>query len=96
MRPGMTVRPRRSITRVDGPANFRTSSVDPVAVIRPSVTASPIATVERESSVTILPLIRMVSGACAEAGTAMLTTRTSRQRARMPANCNWVAGWLGG
>src|SRR6187455_812271 len=94
MSPGMTVRPRRSITRVDGPANSRTSSVDPVAVIRPAVTASPIATVERESSVMILPLIRIVSGACAEAGTAMLTTRASRQSARMPANCNWVAGWL--
>ena len=43
MSPGMTVRPPRSMTRVDGPASFRTSSFDPAAAIRPLVIASPIA-----------------------------------------------------
>ena len=62
IRPGITVRPSRSITRVCGPASLRTSAVVPVAAMRPSRMASAWRTDACESTVRILPLMRIVSG----------------------------------
>ena len=79
MSPGMTVRPPRSMTRVAGPASFRTSSDEPTRSDASIAIASACATVDRASSVTILPFRRMVSGVCARALTDK-TQRTPRRR----------------
>src|SRR5262245_24858152 len=68
IRPGMTVRPARSTTRVPLPASARISAERPTAMILPSRTASASATGAAASSVTILPLSRTVSASCACAG----------------------------
>ncbi len=54
-RPGTTVFPRRFTIRVDGPASFRTASVDPTATKRPSFTATADAIDPRGSRVTNFP-----------------------------------------
>src|SRR5262245_951759 len=65
IRPGTTVRPARSTTRVPLPASARTSAERPIAMILPSRTASASASGAAASSVTILPLRRTVSASCA-------------------------------
>ena len=62
IRPGMTVRPVRSIVRVRGPASFRMSAERPTAMMRPSRTASASCVEKLASTVSTLPLTRMVSG----------------------------------
>src|SRR5512135_737476 len=57
----MTVRPCRSITRVRGPACFRTSELLPTAVILPSRMAMASRLENWVSTVNILPFTRMVS-----------------------------------
>jgi hypothetical protein len=61
IKPGMTVRPRTSMTRVAGPASFRMSADVPTALIRPSSMAMAPWIDERLSAVTILPFSRTVS-----------------------------------
>ncbi len=56
VRPGVTVRPFRSIWRVAGPASLRTSSFVPTAVNLSPVMATACAYENRSSTVTILPL----------------------------------------
>src|SRR3954451_261567 len=70
MRPGMTVRPPRSMTRVPGP-EYRVMSADaPVAMILSPRIAIAWVIDDCASSVMILPLIRTVSAGCAAAGRA--------------------------
>ena len=84
IRPGMTVRRSRSITRVCGPLSFSMSAlVLSVATMRPPRIASASAMVKRSSTVTILPLTSTVSGACATAGTdANASRQANRTRFR--------------
>src|SRR5262245_38546860 len=65
MSPGITVRRLRSITRVCGPLSLSVSAAVPTATIRPPRIASDSAMLKRSSTVTILPLTRMVSAGCA-------------------------------
>src|SRR5262245_29213296 len=65
IRPGMTVRPLRSMARVCGPLSLPMSAAVPVATMRPERMASACVIVKRSSTVTILPLMRMVSAGCA-------------------------------
>ena len=76
MRPGITVRPCRSITRVAGPASFCTSAVLPVATIFPSRIAIACRIENWLSTVTTLPLTRTVSGLCAASGAAPNSAQT--------------------
>src|SRR5579863_1924395 len=84
MRPGITVRPPRSITFVDGPASLRRRSELPVADICPASTASASATDEAASWVMILPLMSRRSAGLADAGTvprtAIHTRKTQKKR----------------
>ena len=54
--PGITVRPRRSMALVAGPARRRTASSEPTATKRSPRIASACAIENAESTVTILPL----------------------------------------
>src|SRR5262249_27961042 len=63
--PGMTVRPLRSMTLVPASASLRISSLRPTALMRFPVTATACAIAKRSFTVTILPLINIVSTACA-------------------------------
>src|SRR5262245_2057186 len=63
----MTVRPPRSMVRVDGPLSASISAVVPTLRMRPPLMASAWAIVKRSSTVTTLPLTRTVSGTCAAA-----------------------------
>src|SRR5262245_36955565 len=65
MSPGITVRRLRSMVRVCGPLSRSVSAAVPTATIRPPRIASDSAMVKRSSTVTILPLVRMVSAGCA-------------------------------
>src|SRR5262245_17110927 len=82
MRPGMTVRPPRSMMRVAGPAKPRMSAERPTATIVSSRTANASAMVERSSSVTILPLTSAVSGDCAATGRANAANAKAAARRR--------------
>jgi len=63
--PGITVRPRRSIAFVAGPASRRTAAFVPTATKRSPRIATPSAIENSGSTVTTLPLWRIRSGACA-------------------------------
>ena len=60
IRPGITVRPSRSITRACLPAIFRKSADAPVEMILPSRMATASAVDDFESILRILPLSRTV------------------------------------
>src|SRR5262249_21306093 len=65
---------------VFGPASFLTSSLLPVATMRPSWMASACTTDDLASSVTTLPLMRIVSAVCACAAVAPATTSAATRR----------------
>src|SRR6266700_1241577 len=63
MKPGSTVRPRRSTWTVTELASTRTSDVEPTATMRPSATAIASARGRATAIVRTLPLWRTISGA---------------------------------
>src|SRR5579872_4844548 len=74
MRPGITVRPCRSITRVCAPACLRISALPPTAVIFPSRIARASWVENWRSTVRIFPFTKMVSAPCENAGSAAART----------------------
>ena len=65
--PGMTVRRLRSTTRVSGPLCFSTSALLPTARMRSPLIANASATMNRSSTVTILPFSSTISArVCAD------------------------------
>src|SRR5215468_375557 len=82
MSPGITVRRLRSMTRVCGPLSLSVSAVVPTATMRVPRIASDSAMVKRSSTVTILPLMRMVSAGCACAAVPS-PTKSATAAARM-------------
>src|SRR5579871_2836762 len=78
IRPGITVRPCRSISRVCGPACLRISALVPTAAILPLRMARASRTEKLRSTVRIFPLLRIISGFCARVmrGTATSSTRS--------------------
>src|SRR6266851_1165453 len=83
MKPGITVRPCRSITRVRGPACFRISELLPTAVILPSLMAIASRVENWASTVNILPFTRMVSAFWAHAGKAAASAANTSNALRM-------------
>src|SRR5262249_23634620 len=65
--PGVTKRPRRSITLVDAPACRRMASDEPTAMKRPPLTAKPCTSAPSPAAVNTLPLTKMRSASCAHA-----------------------------
>src|SRR5215207_8569227 len=80
----MTVRPARSIARVFGPLSLSISALVPTATIRAPLTASACAIVKRPSTVTILPLVKMVSADCAIAAVVHAASMQTRNARKMP------------
>src|SRR5665213_3252688 len=83
MRPGITVRPCRSITRVCGPASLRMSELPPTAAILPSRMAMAFRMENCLSTVKILPFTRMVSAFWVQAGEAIAKAKIASNAARM-------------
>src|SRR5688572_19967385 len=87
IRPGMTVRPLRSIVRVRGPARFRMSAERPTAMMRPSRMASAWCVENAASTASTLPFTRIVSACCADVGaarTSIITKARATMRMRAP------------
>src|ERR1700674_4224179 len=83
MNPGITVRPCRSITRVRGPACFRTSALLPTAVILPSRMAMASRVENCVSTVKIWPFTRIVSAFWDHPGEAIANANIASDAVRM-------------
>jgi hypothetical protein len=77
MRPGITVRPPSSTTRVAGPERRRISAVVPTPRILPSRTATASRSEDSASTVTTLPSSSTRSGGCAAAPSATANSATA-------------------
>ena len=87
MKPGTTARPRRSTTRVRGPASARTSLSVPTAANLPSETANACAIRDGGSTAMTLPLMKISSGKleagrCAAAAVQATSTATATAASR--------------
>src|SRR6185503_20451180 len=84
MSPGITVRPRSSITFVAPPASLRMSALAPTATMRCPLIATACAIVKRSSTVTILPPTRIVSAISAAKTAVEISATNSNNSALKP------------
>jgi hypothetical protein len=82
MKPGTSIMPRASITRVVGAVSLRTSAPEPTATMRSPAAATASAHGRRESPVQTRALTTAMVGACARALSGSVTIV---ERARRPA-----------